>query len=199
MRRNPSTIMITALLLTACDPQGQPGSAGAADAGTKVETTPAKPEVEAPRTGAPGAGVGGPGAAPAPATVETLSSCLGSCEDGKMLPTDRATCRLNCENSYGAKPTAAAPGGDPVGDAVSCLSRCHTQGGATLDTCTAGCKAIAAAAPVAPAPAALDTLSRCIGDCNADKRALPTNRATCELTCAQEARVAGPAQPAAPR
>jgi len=189
---------IIVALLTACDPQNEP------DAGKKADTTPAKPVVEASKPAAPGgsaAGAGAAGGAPAPAPAPTLSSCIDACDDSKQAPTDRATCRLTCENTHGFKPTAAPTGAsaDPVGDAVACLGRCYTVGGAALQTCTAGCKAVAAAAPVAPAPAALDELSTCLGSCYADKRAIPTNRATCELTCAQDARVAGPAQAAAPR
>jgi hypothetical protein len=196
MSRNLCTIMITALLLSACDPQNEPSP----DAGKKAETAPAKHEA-AVKTGAAGAGAADASAAAPPPAPETLSSCIATCDDPKLLPTDRTTCRLNCETAHGFKPAApvVAEGGDPVGDAVSCLGRCYTQGGAALGTCTASCKAVAAAAPVAPAPAALDTLSTCLGGCYADKHALPTNRATCELNCAQEARVAGPAQPAAPR
>ncbi len=118
-----------------------------------------------------------------------------------MLPTDKVTCRLNCENAHGYRPTAATPGdrSDPISDAVGCLERCHATNPAALESCVGGCKSIAASAPVAPAPEVLDRLSTCMGTCRADKRALPTNRATCDLNCIQEARVAGPAQPAAPR
>jgi hypothetical protein len=191
MSRNSCIIIIAAFVLGACDPQNEPGTPGSPDAGKTVDAAPAtKPAAGAANTVA---------ASPAaPGAVHNLSSCIGTCEDPKTSATDRATCRLNCENSYGFKPGVAAGGpGDPVGDAVSCLGRCHIQGGASLDTCTAGCKAVAGAAPVAPAPASLDELSTCLGTCYADKQALPTNRATCELTCAQAARVAGPAQPPA--
>jgi len=196
MSRNLCTI-ITVLIFSACDPQNEPGTPGGPDAGKKVDAASGTKQA----AGAAKTEAASPAVDPAPGAVHNLSSCIGTCEDPKTTPTDRATCRLNCENSYGYKPGAAAAEGpgDPVGDAVGCLGRCHMLGGAALGTCTAGCKAVAAAAPVAPAPASLDELSTCLGICHADKHALPTNRATCELTCAQAARVAGPAQPAAPR
>jgi len=189
-------IIITAFVLGACDPQNEPGTPGSPDAGKKVDAVAATKQAD----GAAKTGAASPAADAAPGAIHNLSSCIETCEDPKMPATDRATCRLICENSYGFKPAGAVVGGgDPVGDAVSCLGRCHIQGGAALGTCTAPPKAVAAAAPVAPAPASLDELSTCLGTCYADKHALPTNRATCELTCAQAARVAGPAQPPAPR
>lgn len=182
MSRTLCTFTIAALFLLACDPQGSPP---AADAGKSAAAAPTKTDV----------------AAKPAAPVQDLASCRATCDEGKQLPTDRATCRLNCDNAYGAPSAVAAAGagGDPIADAVACLGRCHIQGGAGLEACTAGCKAVAAAAPVAPTPAALDGLSACLGECHAEKDALPTNRATCQLNCEQEARVAGPAQPAAPR
>lgn len=191
MSRTLCTFTIAALFLIACD---SPGASPTADAGKPTAASPTKTDVAA----KPGATAGAGGAA---APAQDLASCRASCDEGKQLPTDRATCRLNCDNAHGAPPAVAAAGagGDPIADAVACLGRCHIQGGAGLEACTAGCKAVAAAAPVAPAPAALDGLSTCLGECHAEKDALPTNRATCQLNCEQEARVAGPAQPAAPR
>ena len=183
MIRSLCRVSFVALVLIACD---SPGSPPAGDAGKKAEAAPAKSD---PAT-----------KAVAVAPAEDLASCRASCDASKQAPTDRATCRLNCDSAYGAAPTVApAGGGDPIADAVACLNRCHIQGGAGLAGCTAGCQSVAAAAPVAPASAALEGLSTCLGECHADKAALPTNRATCQLNCEQEARVAGPAQPAAPR
>jgi len=196
MNRNLLTIIVSSLLLAACDPQGQPAaqSAGA----EKDNAAPAKQDAAPTTAAAPGAVPAGDAA---PAAEGSLSSCLQTCvDDGKASATDRATCRMQCENRHGYRPPVADPAAgaqpDPVGDAVSCLGRCYSAEGAT-DSCTAGCKATAAAAPVGPSAAVLDTLSTCIGTCHADKKSIPTNRATCELNCAQEARIAGPAQ--APR
>ena len=183
MIRSLCHVSFVALFLIACD---SPGSPPAGDAVNKAEAAPAKSD---PATKAVAA-----------APVEDLGSCRASCDASKQSPTDRATCRLNCDSAYGATPTVAAAGsGDPIADAVACLNRCHIQGGAGLAGCTAGCQSVAAAAPVAPASAALAGLSTCLGECHADKAALPTNRATCQLNCEQEARVAGPEQPAAQR
>ena len=181
MIRSLCSVSIVALFLIACD---SPGSSPTGDAGKQAEAAPVKSDP----------------ATKAAAPVEDLASCRATCDASKQSPTDRATCRLNCDNAHGAAPAvAAAGGGDPIADAVACLDRCHIQGGAGLPDCTAGCKAIAAAAAVAPAAAALDGLSTCLGECVADKAASPTNRATCQLNCEQAARVAGPAQPTAPR
>lgn len=207
MNRNLFSIIIvivTALLGPGCDPQNEPGTQGAASPAKKDDTAAAKHDVATPAKDADAAskaGAAGAAANPAPGQFASLSSCQQSCEDPKLLPTDRATCRLNCDNAYGTPATAATPGDrrDPISDAVACLDRCHATNPAALDSCTAGCNSIAAAAPGAPAAAVLDRLATCIGTCRANKRALPTNRVTCDLNCTQEARVAGPAQPAAPR
>lgn len=137
--------------------------------------------------------------AAAPAQFDSLSSCLNSCDGPDLIPTNRATCRLNCDSAYGAPPrvAAASDGPDPVGQAASCMNRCYASD-VTADACAGTCKTSAASATPAPAPDVLDRLGTCIRTCHADKSVLPTNRATCELNCTQLARVAGPAQPATP-
>jgi|JI6StandDraft_1071083.scaffolds.fasta_scaffold00405_21 hypothetical protein len=193
MNRNLFAI-ITTLLFVACDPQSQTqeGASAAKDGAAKAGAAPAKSDVVDPAAKAGAADDAGGAAA------GTLSSCLDTCDDARTTPTDRATCRLNCDTVYRPKlpGSTAAPEGraDPVSEAASCLSGCYTT--AAPDTCAAACKATAVAAPVAPAAAVLDALATCIGTCHADKKALPTNRATCELNCAQTAHIAGPAQPA---
>ncbi len=194
MNRNLFAI-ITTLLVAACDPQSQAESQGGASAAkdgpAKPDTAPAKQDLD------PSAKTGTAGAA-APAT---LSSCLEPCYDAKLSPTDKATCRLNCDSAFRPKlpgSTAAVDDrADPVNAAASCLSGCYAKEGAP-DTCVAGCKASAVAAPVALAAGVLDSLATCIGTCHVDKKMIPTNRATCELNCSQAAYIAGPATPPAP-
>lgn len=134
--------------------------------------------------------------ADAPVTFKSLSECLMTCEAPGIIPTNRETCKLNCDTAYGAQP--AANGGantDVVGTAATCLGRCYASD-ASPDACAGGCKTTAAAASTAPTSAVLDSLGTCIQTCHADKKLRPTNEATCELNCTQLARVAGPAQPA---
>lgn len=188
---------IILLLTTACDAEptvaNNAGTAAAKDGkgtpGVTVSVT------------AGGAGRDVSAGAPAPAGPDgkftSLSSCLQSCEDSKMLPTNHATCRLNCDASYGAQPQAVVAGGygDPIGDAMSCLGRCYAVD--SPPACATGCKNIAEAATPGPAKDVLDRLDTCMQTCHADKSASATNSATCALNCGQLARVAGPAQPSA--
>lgn len=173
MPRPLSALLI--LLLFGCDtqPQGTSGTAAAAS----------KPEVSA-ATGVVDDG-----------KINSLSSCLMSCEKGDMIPTNRETCRLNCEGSFGVQPgpTLVDNNADPVGAATGCLRRCYT-GAASMDACAAACKKVAAASTSAPSAEVLDALDVCVRDCHSDAKTRPTDRATCELNCAQVARVAGPAQ-----
>lgn len=187
-----SLALITCLLAIGCDPQDQ-AAAG------KNPTAPAG-TATAGKDSAGQAAPAGPSTPPVAADgkFDGLSSCLLSCEAADKIPTNRATCKLNCDASYGAQAgEASAKNSDLVDTAVSCLGRCYS-GEASPEVCATACKSTAAAGQNAPAAAVLDTLSTCVQTCHADKKALPTNRATCELNCAQAARVAGPAAPAAP-
>lgn len=175
--RNPLfVVMAIVVSASACDTQEQAKVNAAKDAKGK-ETTPTK------------------AVADAPVTFKSLSECLETCEAPGMIPTNRETCKLNCDNAYGAQPTnGGGANADVVGVAATCLGRCYASD-ASPDACAGGCKTAAAAAPTAPASAVLDSLGTCIQACHADKKLRPTNEATCELNCTQLARVAGPAQP----
>lgn len=172
--------LLTFLFTVGCDPQTTAQDTAGKDVKAPVVT-------KGPADSGAGDGV---------VKFDSLSSCLESCEVGHKIPTNRETCRLNCDAAYGAP--AGTPGGDkiadPVGTATSCLGRCYA-GEATPDACAMDCKSAAAATPSAPAAEVLDQLAVCVRTCHADKSVLPTNRATCELNCAQAARVAGPATP----
>lgn len=182
-------------LTAACDAQDQAAATAA--------TAPAKSGDAPARTDAPTkSGAGATAAAgPADAASDTpkfsgLSDCLRSCEVADVIPTNRETCRLNCDTAYGAQAPAGAGGAntDPVGQAASCMGRCYAAD-ASGDGCATSCKDVASKASSPPSADTLDRLGTCIRTCHADKSVLPTNRATCELNCSQAARVAGPAQP----
>jgi hypothetical protein len=117
----------------------------------------------------------------------SLSECLSSCEKTETIPTNRETCRLNCDTAYGAAARATVPAEDAIARVASCFGRCQGVEGAP-DECASSCKATAAQAASPPAPAVLDRLDTCIAGCYADKDVRPTDRATCELNCAQVAR-----------
>lgn len=150
--------------------------------------------------GAPAAAAqGNPGAA-APGTFASLSECLASCDRPDMIPTNQATCRLNCDTAYGAsapgrRAGVADPG--PVARAGECLGTCYA-GSSAPEACASTCKATAAGVAAAPAAAVLDNLDTCIRTCHADKTMIPTNRRTCELNCTERARVAATPPPGAP-
>jgi len=171
-------LAITALLLAvACDPPAP----AANQADTKV----------APDGKASAAPPAAPPATPpaAPGTFATLSECIDSCGDAKLTPTDRATCRLNCDTAFRPKlgGDAAPADANPVAQAAECLGRCYAAGG-TLGPCTAACKASAAGLAAPPAPELIDALDACVRTCHGDKAAQPTDRKTCELNCAQTTR-----------
>jgi hypothetical protein len=109
----------------------------------------------------------------------SLAACLQSCSEGDATATDRATCRLNCETAFKVTPTAVVD--DGVTAATRCLQGCRGKDG---DGCRAGCRGGAGA----PTGAAIERLEQCVDACGADKTLSEDNRATCDLTCAQEAR-----------
>lgn len=188
MMRKVCAILL--LLSASCDAQN-PTGAKAATAGTAGN---AGAKDDKPQSGPEAPSIAAGGAEPV--KFNSLSECLQTCEGGDMIPTNRETCRLNCDSVYGAQVAGAAAGGaDPVGQAATCLGRCYATD-AAADDCADSCKTMASKAAFPPASDVLDRLGTCIRTCHADKSVLPTNRATCELNCAQNARVAGPAQPA---
>jgi hypothetical protein len=181
--------------VAACDPQEQAAASAAVQdsKGAKVDAKQPPAAATPPTTATPPTKAGD-----APVAFKSLSACLETCEAPGMIPTNRETCRLNCDNAYGAQPGAAAggPDADVIGTAATCLGRCYADD-ASAEACASGCKSAAAKAPTAPASAVLDDLGTCIRTCGAEKKLRPTNEATCELNCTQLARVAGPARPAA--
>lgn len=176
---------VALLLAGACDAQNPSAVTAAPTSAKKDDPSPSKSE-------SPGAGA----AVDAAPKFSGLSDCLRSCEVADVIPTNRETCRLNCDASYGAQPVVAAPGSDPVGQAASCMGRCYAAD-TTSEDCATSCKTVAAKASPTAAADVLDRLGTCVRTCHIDKSVLPTNRATCELNCTQTARVAGPGQPAA--
>lgn len=189
---NRALCILAALMLSAaCDAQDRAAATAA--------TAPARSDKTDSKTDTPASGGGNaatPSASPAPVKFASLSECLTSCEVGDVIPTNRETCRLNCDNAYGAPAPDAAggPNADPVGEAATCMGRCYAAD-TTADGCAVSCKGLASKAASPPAADVLERLGTCIRTCHVDKSVLPTNRATCELNCSQLARVAGPAQP----
>jgi len=172
------------LVICACDAQDMAAAKNAAAAkNDKAAVTPehGANSVAPPTADAP------------PAKFASLSACLETCEAPGMIETNRATCKLNCDGSYGAQPSPAGTvDADPVGTAATCMGRCYSAGSAP-EACASDCKKRASEASSAPAAGELDTLDTCVRTCHADKSVRPTNQATCELNCTQAARVAGPA------
>jgi hypothetical protein len=139
------------------------------------------------------AGKGAGGDAPTP-RFASLSECIDSCDHAGKIPSNRETCRLNCDAVYGA--SAGGAPADTIGAAVSCLGRCYA-GEAQPADCALGCKRTAASAAPAPAPEVIDRLSTCVQTCHADRSVSATNRSTCELNCGQAARVGNTPPPSA--
>lgn len=183
---------IVVVLGSACDTQNVAPAAGA-------------PVVKTDKAGDPGSAAPGGAAAPAGLTADSpvkfasLSACLETCEAPGMIETNRATCRLNCDGSYGAQNpvVAGGPDADAIGTAATCLGRCYGSG-PTPGACAEGCKHTAAGASPAPGSDVLERLDTCVRTCHADKSVRPTNQATCVLNCGQAARVASSARPASP-
>jgi len=185
---------VTLLLLVACDifglEQGE-GAQASAPATPEREQPAAREVVEAvQKTEGDTAAHGG------------FVDCLLRCDGAKMSRADKAKCRYECEDPVSSAPGAgsqptAANDPDPVGSAVGCLKRCPPQDKHT-GGCADACKDIAAASPVAPSAAVLDELATCVSTCQHDAHLSETNRATCELNCAETARVAGPARTGQP-
>lgn len=197
-------VSIVALLVApACDESieasGKPAPKPAA-APAPAESPPVVRESPAPAAVTPT-----PAPTPAPAPTggaapdqhAVFSQCLLGCDAAKLAHAEKAACRANCEPP-GLIPADVGAGGDadPVQTIVDCIGRCGA-GGPPTEACTGACKRSVAGSPGAPAPAVLDTLGTCLAGCHAGKSS-DTNRATCELTCAQTARVAGPGAPLAP-
>lgn len=184
-------IAVTALLFSVSCDSGDP-TKGKGDASvptaSKAPATPAAAAQDKAGAGAPG-------------PFASLSECLSSCERADMIPTNQATCRLNCDAAYGASATgpqtgAAGPDPDPIVRAGECLGTCYA-GSSSPEACAGTCKTTAAGVPSPPAADVLDRLDTCVRTCHADKTVLPTNRSTCELNCTQRARVAATPPPGA--
>lgn len=113
----------------------------------------------------------------------SLSVCLDSCKDGALSDTDRATCRLNCDTAFKVTKTEVVD--DGFTKATRCMQGCRADKDAKA--CRATCRA-AGAAEAASAGPAYERLEQCVEACHGDDTLSADNRATCELTCAQEAR-----------
>jgi hypothetical protein len=165
---------------TAARPATAPASAPAAPAApTMVKAGPPAPPVEETRPAVTGDGKG-------------LAQCLTACDEQKLSPTDRATCRMNCDGVHNVPATTVAAGTADGGveGAVECISKCHEA--KSGDACVQTCKTDAGKSVNAPAQSTLDQLGTCLGACYTNKRLNDTDRETCKLNCEQIASVAGP-------
>lgn len=181
------------LVLVACDPGESGVVAGDGKAATHEVKSPRAAEAAVPvAVDPPVAGAADP--APVADAPSAFVSCLLACDAGRMSHAQRAACRYNCEGPADGGGAAPASGGvdtDPVASVARCMGRCPGKGG---EPCMRACKDAVVASPATPSAAALDELGTCIAACHADKQVSATNLATCELNCAETARVAGPAQ-----
>ncbi len=176
------------LAASACD-SGTPVSNNS-DAGSPatnpVATTPQKPA--APAQAEP---------QPEPGKFAGLSECLSYCERDDVIPTNRATCRLNCDGSYGAaadKDPTAPPVDEPIATVGNCFARCY-GGPGDQAACVTDCKTAASTVRSPLATTMIDSLDTCIRTCHTDKSKIPTNVRTCELNCQQNARSTPPQMP----
>jgi hypothetical protein len=180
------------IVLVACDPEPGAG-AGDGKAASQGVSTPRAAEAAVPvAVDPPVAGAANP--APVADAPSAFVSCLLACDAGRMSHAQRATCRYNCEgpaDGGGSGPPSGGVETDPVASVARCMGRCPANGG---EPCMRACKDAVVASPATPSAAALDELGTCIASCHADKQMSATNLATCELNCAETARVAGPAQ-----
>lgn len=184
-------IAVTVLLYAGSCDSGDPTKSKGDASVPAVSKTSATPAAAA--QDKPGAAASGP--------FSSLSECLSSCDRADMIPTNQATCRLNCDTAYGASATglqagAASPDPDPIARAGECLGTCYA-GSSSPEACAGTCKTSAAGVASPPATDVLDRLDTCIRTCHADKTVLPTNRRTCELNCTQRARVVATPPPGA--
>ena len=189
---HPINALLVLALAVACDPVTT-AAVGGADTKSRVA---AVTRVEAPAVAA--ASTAKQPAAANTGTFGTLSECLGSCDGADASATDRKTCRLNCETAYGAEArgTVTATNDDAFAQATSCLSRCY-GGAGTGEACASACKTTAAAVASPPPAEVLVKLDACVKGCEANTHVRDTDRATCELNCAQVARVEATPPPSA--
>ncbi len=200
------TALAALLLFTfACDPsEDRPAPAPASEpphAATSRHAPATAPHGAAHHPGSepqPAAQVPAGQAAPAVGAPVGFTDCLLACDAAKLSHADKAACRYNCEDVRGPSAgVAAIPGAvdiDPVGSVVDCADRCFT--GKNPYECVKGCSQAAVGTPGAPEAGVLTELGTCAAACHTGKATSETNRTTCELNCAELARVAGPARPA---
>ena len=197
--------LITTLIIAAgCDPEGSAVTGGATKSGAAGQAAPGDGQVAATPGPAPHDAtphdatppVAAADARPTNGTSEPseFSNCLLACDASTLKHADKAACRFNCDKGGAGGDSAAVVGSDPVEYVMRCMDRCYS-GGKAEESCLGSCKTAVVALPAAPSAAVLDALGACLKPCRGGKGMSETNRATCELTCAQEARLAGPKTP----
>ncbi len=197
-------LITTFIIAAGCDPEGsavtggatKPGAAAQAGSGDgKVVATPGGAQHAAtPHDATPPVAAADVRPTDSASGRSEFSNCLLACDASTLNHADKAACRFNCDKGGTGSDVGAVVGSDPVEYVMSCMDRCYS-GGKAAESCLGACKSAVVALPAAPSAAVLDTLGGCLGGCRAGKGLSETNRATCELTCAQEARLAGPKTP----
>lgn len=120
------------------------------------------------------------------------AECVAACDaDTTLSATDRATCRLNCEQKGGtAAPTA---GESALRDFSACADGCDAKSKTDAETCRLNCANKAGAALAAKNPEASDEFrtcaSGCLEDMSACRAGCPDGEAgaTCRVRCESEA------------
>ncbi|MBK9758174.1 MAG: hypothetical protein IPO88_32600 [Nannocystis sp.] len=202
--------LITTLIIAAgCDPEGSAVTGGATKSGAAGQAVPGDGQVAAPHAAPPHAATphdATPHDATPPVVAADVrptdsasersefSNCLLACDASTLKHADKAACRFNCDKGGAGGDPAAVVGSDPVEYVMRCMDRCYS-GDKASESCLGSCKSAVVALPAAPSSAVLDALGACLKPCRGGTGMIETNRATCELTCAQEARLAGPKTP----
>lgn len=175
-------VLFVLALAVGCDQQDMLKKEIAVASAAPKERSAAAPTVVAPKTAPAVASARGAG------TFASLSECLTSCDD-ITAATDRKTCRLNCDTAYGAEARGAAEPteDDAIARITSCLGSCN--GSQDGESCADSCNTMVDQADSSPPTEVLTRLSSCVKLCHTGKGVRPTDQATCELNCAQVARV----------
>lgn len=120
------------------------------------------------------------------------AECVAACDaDTSLSPTDRATCRLNCEQKD--KGTAPTEGESALHDFSACSDACDAKSKTDAETCRLNCASKAGTALAAKNPEASDEYRSCTTACLEDMTACRAGcgdgnaGATCRVQCESEA------------
>lgn len=119
------------------------------------------------------------------------AECVAACDaDTTLSPTDRATCRLNCEAPGKADPSA---GKSALRGFSACSDACDAKSKTDAETCRLNCAGKAASALTVNDPDASDEYRSCATACLEDMTACRAGcgegdaGATCKVRCENDA------------